>query len=378
MDAATRKLAVAVRALARLLPADRRQWAEAVQAEAELVPAGRPRLEWMLGGLWIVLREAEMGRKIVYWLGVGAVATAIGWALVLSWRTSPSADGEAMTDRVRILVGAAALLGLPWAGRKLGWFGPVGNTITARMVRLGGCAAMCVVGIELVRLDEHAGRNGIGYGNFMVVRELTGLVLLGGVFAVPLAARRWWPRAETATLSVLSAMAAVSACVLVPVQTIVVLYIAGILAVTARRSSPSTILAGTLTGLVASPIAGGILLIPVSEAGIFPKVLVAVPVAVALLGSVAGLAAARRTTGIADPGQLRQAQIRQGVVAGLMTGAVAGMVLTLASVGMSVLLVVLWAAGLLGGAAGAAYVANHPPKTRTEGRRGTGLYIANS
>ena len=48
-----------------------------------------------------------MGRKVMYWLGAGAVAAAGAWVVWLSWRTSPAADAQTVTDRVRVLVGVA-------------------------------------------------------------------------------------------------------------------------------------------------------------------------------------------------------------------------------------------------------------------------------
>ena len=116
-----------------VLPAARREWAEALLAEAGEVPAGAARLAWLGGGLWLVAREANMVRKFVYWLGIGAVAAAAAWVAWLSWRAYPAADPLTVTDRVRVGVGAAALIVLPWVGRRRGWFGPVGGTITARL-----------------------------------------------------------------------------------------------------------------------------------------------------------------------------------------------------------------------------------------------------
>jgi hypothetical protein len=134
-----------LRGAARLLPPGRRQWAEAVRGEAGQVPAGWPRLGWLAGGLWLVAREANVVRRVVYALGTGAVAAAAAWALWLSWRTvrEPYYDPQTVTDRVRVLVGVGALAVLPWVARRRGWFGPVGSSITARLVRVAGCAAMC-------------------------------------------------------------------------------------------------------------------------------------------------------------------------------------------------------------------------------------------
>jgi len=60
-----RLLVISLRTLARLLPPARQEWTEAVQAEAEQVPAGRLRLHWLAGGLWLVAKEASVGRKTV-------------------------------------------------------------------------------------------------------------------------------------------------------------------------------------------------------------------------------------------------------------------------------------------------------------------------
>ena len=81
-------LTAALRAATRILPPGRRQWAEALRAEAAAVPAGLPRLQWLGGGLWLVAREAAVGRKIFYWLGIAGLAAAAAWAVWLSWRTS--------------------------------------------------------------------------------------------------------------------------------------------------------------------------------------------------------------------------------------------------------------------------------------------------
>ncbi len=144
---------------ARLLPPVRRQWAEAVWAEAGQVPSGWPRLRWLAGGLWLAVREGAkmMVGKVVYRLGAVAVAAAAAWVVWLSWRTSPAADPQAVTDRVRVLVGVAALVVLPWVGRRRGWFGPVRGSLTARLVRLAGCAAVCGLGVAVVRMDSHLG-----------------------------------------------------------------------------------------------------------------------------------------------------------------------------------------------------------------------------
>ena len=73
MDRLDRAIASLARWSVRVVPAERREWAEAVWAEAGEVPAHR-RLSWVAGGLWTVTRQAGVVRRIVYWLGVAALA----------------------------------------------------------------------------------------------------------------------------------------------------------------------------------------------------------------------------------------------------------------------------------------------------------------
>jgi hypothetical protein len=111
------------------------------------LPAGWPRLDWLAGGLWLVVKEAHVVRKFVYLAGIGAVAAIAGWAVWRSWTNVPASDPKVATDKVRLLVGATAMIVLPWVGRRRGWFGPVGNTVAARLSRLTGCAAVWGLGL---------------------------------------------------------------------------------------------------------------------------------------------------------------------------------------------------------------------------------------
>ena len=241
-----------LRHAARLLPPERRPWAEALQAEADQVPVGWPRLRWLAGGLVLVAREAHMARKIVYRLGLGAVVTAAAWAVILSWQQTQAADVESMTDRARILAGAAALLLLPWLGRRRGVFGPVGDNVAARLVRVAGCGAICYVGMVFVRIDSHSNVNdAIGTGTFSWLREIAGVVLIAALFVVPGMVRARWPRLDPVGLWILTALAGVPVLILAPFQLIAVLLVAGVYVLTSRRSRvmPATLTAGALAGL---------------------------------------------------------------------------------------------------------------------------------
>jgi hypothetical protein len=160
---------------ARLLPSGRRLWVEAVRAEAGQVPAGRQRLSWIAGGLWLAVREANVARKIGYWLGIGAIAVIGGWIAWLGFLGTAATDAEAVTDRFRIVVLLTALVGLPWLARRHGLFGPVGPSVIARFVRVAGCAGLCGLGLIVLRIDAHAKGNIMGNGRFNPVEEFCGL-----------------------------------------------------------------------------------------------------------------------------------------------------------------------------------------------------------
>src|SRR5205085_12102973 len=117
MERLTWVLTRMLRDAARLLRPGRQEWAEAVQAEADLVPAGWPRVGWLAGGLWLAAKEAEIMRKVVYWLGIGAVAAAAAWAVRLSWHASSASHPLVVTARGRGLLGAAAVALLPLGAR---------------------------------------------------------------------------------------------------------------------------------------------------------------------------------------------------------------------------------------------------------------------
>ena len=377
MERLTAALGAVLRGVARSLPPERRDWAEAVQAEASMLPAGRARLGWLAGGLWLVAREAHLVRKIIYVLGTGAIAVLAAWAVWQSWRTAPGA--QVMNERLRIMVAVAAFLVLPWVGRGHGWFGPVGDTVTARLLRLAGCAAICRLGIEVV---QFGGPYGVGVTPaFSWPREIAGLVLLGGVLSAPTVLRARWPRAEGTTLWTFTVIMATVAFAVLPVQLLTVGYIGALLAATAKRSPvrPADIVAGAATGLVAGAVAFGIERMPHSD-GIGALLLLVVIPAITALAATAGLVAAWRCAGSASAAELRSAQIRHGLFAGVLAGAVAGLLPALdfgvlsrlSPLGVTVALVTGPLAGLAGGLAGAAHAADHPRRERPDGFRGAG------
>ena len=368
-----------LRQAARLLPPERRPWAEALQAEAGQVPVGWPRLRWLAGGLWLVIREAHVARKIVYWLGFGAVAAAAVWAVMLSWQTAQT-DVESATDRARILAGAAALVLLPWASLRRGVFGPVGDSIAARLVRVAGCVGVCGVGMVFVRIDRHSTVNSaIGSGTFSWPREIAGVVLIAALFAVPGVVRARWPGLDPVGFWSFTALAGVLISFVAPFQLIAVLLVAGVYAVTAGRSRvpPATLAAGTLAGLAAGGLMWELAIaIPRqidSAAGFF----ILLPSMTFLPAGLAGLAAAWLRSGTGDPQALRTARIRQALIAGAVTAVAAGLVITFAAGDFSMLVqgpVFALASSAIGGAWGA----DHPREARPHRHRDMGLFVFKS
>ena len=363
MDRLTQMLAGLLRRGGRLLPPDKQQWTEAVEAEVGNMEPGWPRLQWLMGGLRLVVREGGMVRRVGYGLGVAVVVVGAAWALWLSWRTVPGTDPGRTTERFRMLVGAGAFVGLPWVSRRRRIFGPVRDSVTARLVRVVGCGAMCALGLAAVYTDSHAGSGGIGAARFSWLQELLGLTLLVAVLIAPLVAARWWPHVDSAWLWTFAACCAVAALSVLPLQTVAVAYIAGILAVTSRRSplTGASLIAGTAVGIAAGFIWYG--LITATPNGVVVLVL---PAGAFITAIPAGLVAARSRTGIQDPRELRAARVRQGLIAGMVAGAIGGIVATLISVTLLLMMGLGPLCGLLGGVLGGVIAADYPRRVRRQ------------
>lgn len=377
MERMTRLMAGLLSKTARLLPPARRQWAEAIRAEAGQLPVGWRQLHWLASGLWRVAKEANMARKIVYWLGLGVAAAAAAWAIWLSWRTVPRVDPENVTDRVRVLVGASALLVLPWVSRRNGLFGPVGSGITSRLVRVAGCVAVCGLGVQLVHLDRTAGSGGVlGSGAFSWPQETAGLALLGAAAAVPPVLRAVKPQVDAAAVWGTAGVAATVALAVLPLQVLTILYVAGILAATSHRSpvSSATLALGTITGLATGLIICGALTATLGI-GLIPYLILSL-VAFLVAAATAGVAAGWLPSGIADPQELRARRARQGLLAGVTAGAVGGLLITVIFVGIGFMMIVGPLAGAAGGAFGGAIAAAHPRKSPAGGSRAAGAFVS--
>ena len=378
MGGLTRVLAGLLGYAARLLPPGRRQWAEAVGAEAGEVAAGWPRLRWLAGGVWLVAREATMARKVVYWLGAGAVAAAAGWVVWLSWHTSAAADAQTVTDRVRVLAGAAALVVLPWVGRRRGWFGPVGSSITARLVRVAGCAGVCGLGVAVVRMDSHLGRGPHGPGPFSLPREIAALVLVWRRTGSPgrgqgqMARCRSQPavgnRRDCGSAGVLCRAAPGARGRLRgrdPRRDLAA--VAGNKRLPRRRHhhrpgrgpghQPGHLRTSELLRSLCWPLVLGMLAL------------------IFLLAALAGMAAAWLLPDTGDPQELWEARGLQGALAGSVAGAVCGLLLTNLFVVAVFMMVLGPLVGAGGGAAGGFIAADHPPRSQPARSWAAGLFV---
>jgi hypothetical protein len=241
-----------------------------------------------------------MPRKIACWLVSGAAAAGLVWA---GWPAAATSLAT-LIRRIDVIATVVLLGALPWLVRRV--FGPAGNGWVARVVRAGGYAL--VFALVLVKTDverfEYATLGGHSW--------LIGVWAGEGLFLVVLA-----------------------------------VYVAGLLAVTARRPpiGPAALAIGTAAGLavglvmyalppVGSPLhtADGWLTMVYRAARAFAFVLV--------LGMViaAGLAAARRSSGRGSRLPVADFRARQGFAAGVCAGAAAGLLVSVLGTGTVVLL----------------------------------------
>jgi hypothetical protein len=241
-----------------------------------------------------------MPRRIVSWLVFLAASAGLVWA---GWPGAP-ANPATLINRVDVTAAVVVLAGMPWLARRV--FGLAGDSWLARIVRVGGYAA--VFALVLVKAEverpEYAAHSGGAW--------------LAGVWA-----------GEIIFLVAIWA------------------YMAGLLAVTARRPpvSPVALAIGAAAG-----VAAGLLMYALPPVGGWPQITsgwlagvygvaraLALPLA---LGSAiaAGLVAARRTGRRRRQLPLADTRARQGVAAGLCAGAVAALLFCVLSTGTVALL----------------------------------------
>jgi len=324
------------RAGARLLPAERRDWAEAVWAEAQEVPPGWPRLAWRAGGVRLIAREAQMVRRIGILLLFTAAAGTAAWS---AW--PGSSVSHATTVRADVIVTVALLAGLPLLTRWL--LGPPGNRM-ARWLRTACYAAILALMPAKAATELFLGavpRGGI---------DLRTYDLFHCAYAFTGSRCHWAPGTSTGGPGVPSEvmLLLLTACGL-----------AVTLALTARRTAvaPAALAIGAGTGL-----ALGVVMYAVAPLGLNPNYPDRpwlhgsafnpfVPLAwILLVGAplVAGAIAGRRCYVSGTPARLAADRGWQGFAAGLVSGGVGALFVTVLGTGTTALLVKsAWARGLL-------------------------------
>jgi hypothetical protein len=241
-----------------------------------------------------------MPRRIAFSLAFLAAAAGTVWA---AWPGAP-ANPATLINRVDVIAAVLILAGLPWFARRV--FGPAGGSRLARIVRAAGYATVfaLVVAKAEVERAEYAAHSG----------------------------RAWLAGAWVGEVVFLM---------------VVAVYVAGLLAVTARRPpvTPVALAIGAGAGVLA-----GLLMYGLPPLGQRPHIavgwlaagyglarIIALPLALGII-MAAGLAAARRV--VRQPAQLPLAdtRARRGVAAGLCAGAAAGLLFTVLSTGTVALL----------------------------------------
>jgi hypothetical protein len=322
-----------------LVPPGRRGWVEAVRAEAGEVPAGPARAAWLAGGLWLVAREAKMIRRIGYGLAVVAVAVAAALVVRYLW-DGAHAGRDAGWDKARIVLLVALLAGLPWVARRRQVFGPAGPSIAARAVRAGGSAAIVALVLDFARIEHFpepamAGLlNSTGAWNW--AREAVALILIGACLAAVLIIPVRRPKVHPVLIAWCAAAAAlILFFTLAPMQVLITVYAAGLLAVTSRRS-PAT--PATLTISTSAGAGGGLLMValwnplqpgPNSSTTGRPMTLFALLVVLIVVATAAAGALAVRRAGGLDSPLARKARAQQYLAAGPLTAASAALMLPL-------------------------------------------------
>jgi hypothetical protein len=367
MDRLDRAITGLARCSVRVVPAERREWAEAVWAEACEVPAHQ-RLSWVAGGLWTVIRQAGIVRRLAYWLGVAALALGASEMVSLVWRGAPVAPGFRSVSVPTISLGTGiyvdpnttgdfrslaittvvVLAALPWVARRRGAFGPASDNSAARVVRVGGCAAICVLVLVLARMAQTLGEN-------LADGELTGVITASLTVILVVAARLTGARARAlrwlhgpgntteAERKTLLALGFGTAALMLfffgsifggGTSELITAYAAGIFAVTARRSR---IARATLAFGAGAGVAAGLTWYAAARTG-NPWLILVVVVAVFAAPTAAGAGAAWRSPGQDDPEALRRDRLRQGLAAGALTGGVAALLITILIFGTMVVL----------------------------------------
>ena len=231
-----------------------------------------------------------MPRRIAYSLAFAIAATGLVWA---GWRGAP-ANPATLINRAGVIATVVILAGLPWAIRRV--FGPAAVGRLARVARVSGYAA--VFALVAVKSDVTRFEYASAAQRHLLAGIWTGEVVFLAVLAV---------------------------------------YVAGLLAATARRppAAPAALMIGVRTGVAAALVMyalppmghplylANIWLLRAYDAARVLALLLVLGITIA-----AGIAAARRTPVRGSRLPPADARARHGVAAGLCAGTVAALLVS--------------------------------------------------
>ena len=120
-----------------------------------------------------------MPRRIVYSLVFLAATAGLVWA---TW-SGAAANPATLINRVDVIVAVVMLAGLPWLARRV--FGPVGDSWFARIVRVGGYAAVFALVLVKANVErsEYAGHSGRAWLAGVWAGEIIFLVVIAAYVA---------------------------------------------------------------------------------------------------------------------------------------------------------------------------------------------------
>jgi hypothetical protein len=292
------------RGAARLVPAGRRDWVEAVWAEAPEMPPGLRRLAWHAGGVRLIAREALMRR------GIGSMALLAVAAGLAAWGAWPGPPGSFATSvaRADVITMVVLLAGLALLVRR--FFGPAARSRAARFLRTGACAAILALIAAKAAVVQFAFAPPRGGVDLRLYRLISGEGF----------GDSWRP--EILFLVVMA------------------LYAAAILWMTSGRSrvAPATLAIGAGAGMVLGAVMYAVAPLGLAAAtdpwlpGLNPFVVLAW---ILLLGAPAAAAvlAERRYTASASSPPPPAARARQVAAAGVLTGLVGALSVTVLGTG---------------------------------------------
>jgi hypothetical protein len=289
----------------RLVPDGRRDWAEALWAEADQLPPGLARLAWRASGIRFIVQEARVVRLAAQAL---LFAVAAAWIVHVAW-SGPASNPATAVNRLNVVTLLPVLAALPLLARQLS--GPAAPSHLGRVLRYGAYAAVLTLTLAKASVEPVADN--------------------------PAATRLLNSDASTPVKDgMISTWLTQSLFLLV-----MAVYVAAILALTARRSrvTPATLATGTGTGLVLGAVLYAIFPLGFTTQPTNPRLpgyaaglLIALAWVLLFTGpALASAVAARRYCRPDSPEQASKLRIRQATAAGFLATAVGA--LTVAALG---------------------------------------------